>query len=279
MKTVADRTMRRPEPISLQRLKKKLQTNLIGKTVHSFSEVASTNDLAKEVGLIGAVEGTVIIAATQTHGKGRLGRKWVSPSGGIWLSTILRPKLSPKEIPKLTLMTSLAVVGAISQLFDLKSEVKWPNDVLINARKICGILTEAITRGDVTNFVVVGIGINANIELDSLPRQVRENATSLKHELKGEIDRERLLCAVLENMEHYYVRLVSGRFKSILREWKALCSFLGSYVEVTSLEGKIEGQAIDVDEDGGLLVRLQDGTLRKVLSGDINLKLGAVENT
>ena len=96
--------------------------------------------------------------------------------------------------------------------------------------------------------------------------------------MKGEIDRERLLCAVLENMEHYYVRLLSGRFKSILREWKALCRFLGSHVEVTSLEEKIEGHAIDVDEDGGLLVRLQDGTLRKVLSGDINLKRGAVEN-
>lgn len=270
--------MRRPEPISLQRLKKKLQTNLIGKTVHNFSEVASTNDLAKEMAVIGAREGTILIAATQTHGKGRLGRTWVSPSGGIWLSTILRPKLNSNEIPKLTLMTSLAVASAIGQLFDLKSEVKWPNDVLVNARKICGILTEANTRNDVTNFAVVGIGINANIELDTLPKQVRENATSLKHELKREIDRERLLCAVLENMEHYYVRLISGRFKSILKEWKALCSSLGSYVEITNFEEKIEGQAIDVDEDGGLLVRLQDGTLRKVLSGDIKLKRGAVEN-
>ena len=264
--------MRKTEPIRLQKIKEKLQTRFIGKTIHCFSEVASTNDLAKEMAAIGAKEGTVIIAETQTSGKGRLGRKWTSPKGGIWLSTILRPKLSAKDIPKITLMTSLAVAKAISQLFNLKTEVKWPNDVLINAKKVCGILTEANTRGDITNFVVVGIGINANIEYASLPKQVRKNATSLKHELKREIDREQFLRVLLEKMEHYYVMLINGKFNPVLKEWKSLCGFLGSYVEVTSWEEKIEGWAIDVDENGALIIKLHDGTLRKVLSGDVSLK-------
>lgn len=264
--------MRRTEPIRLQRIREKLQTKVIGKTIHCFSEVASTNDLAKEMAAIGAKEGTVIIAETQTRGKGRLGRKWASPRGGIWLSTILRPKLSAKDIPKLTLTISLAVAKAINQLFNLKTEVKWPNDVLINARKVCGILTEANTRGDKTNFVVVGIGINANIELDSLPKKVRENATSLKHVLKREIDREQFLRVLLEKFERYYVMLAKGKFNSVLKEWKSLCGFLNSYVEVASLEEKIEGWAIDVDENGALIIRLRDGTLREVLSGDVNLK-------
>ena len=271
MKTTADRTMRKPEPIRLQRIKEELLTKLIGKTIHYFSEVSSTNDLAKEMAAIGAKEGTVIIAETQTSGKGRIGRKWASPRGGIWLSTILRPKLSAKDVPKLTLMTSLVVAKTTSQLFNLKTEVKWPNDVLVNAKKVCGILTEANTSGDITNFVVVGIGINANIELDSLPKQVRENATSLKHELKREIDREQFLRVLLEKMEHYYIMLAEGKFNPILKEWKSLCGFLDSYVEVTSWEEKIEGWAIDVDENGALIIRLQDGTLRKVLSGDVSL--------
>jgi len=263
--------MRNTKPIRPQKIKEKLQTKIIGKTIHYFSEVTSTNDLAKEMASIGTKEGTVIIAETQTRGKGRLGREWASPKGGIWLSTILRPKLSAKNVPKLTLMTSLAVAKTISQLLNLKTEVKWPNDVLINAKKVCGILTEANTKGDVTNFVVVGIGINANIEPHSLPKEVRENATSLKHELKREINREQFLRVLLEKMEHYYAMLTEGKFNPILEEWKSLCSVLGSYVEVTSLEEKIEGWAIDVDENGALIIKLQDGTQRKVLSGDVSL--------
>jgi BirA family biotin operon repressor/biotin-[acetyl-CoA-carboxylase] ligase len=263
--------MQKIEPIRLPKIKEKLQTKLIGKTIHHFSEITSTNDLAKEMATMGAREGTVILAETQTRGKGRLGRKWASPRGGIWLSTILRPKLSAKDTPKLTLMTSLAVAKTINQLFNLKTEVKWPNDVLINTKKVCGILTEAETRGGTTNFVVVGIGINANVELSSLPKQVRENATSLRHELKREIDREQFLRVLLGKMEHYYAMLAKGRFSQVLEEWKSLCGFLGSYVEVTSGEEKIEGWAIDVDINGALTMRLQDGTLRKVLSGDVSL--------
>ncbi len=264
--------MQKTEPIRLEKIKEKLQTEFIGKTIHYFSEVTSTNDLAKQIAALGAKEGTIIIAETQTRGKGRLGRKWTSPRGGIWLSTILRPELDARDVPKLTLMTSLAVAKTISQLFNLKPQVKWPNDVLIDAKKVCGILTEANTRGAKTDFVVIGIGINANINLDSLPRQVRETATSLKHELKREIDREQFLQILLEKMEHYYVMSARGNFDPILKEWRSLCRFLGSYIEVTSLNEKIEGWAVDVDRSGALIIRLRDGTIKKVLSGDVSFK-------
>ncbi len=272
MTTSADKTMQETEPIRLKKIKEKLQTEFIGKTIHYFSEVASTNDLAKQIAAIGAKEGTIIIAETQTSGKGRLRRKWASPRGGIWFSTILRPELDARDVPKLTLMTSLAVAKTISQLFQLRIEVKWPNDVLIDGKKVCGILTEANTRGTKINFVVVGIGINANINLDSLPRQVRETATSLKHKLKRKIDREQFLLIVLEKMENYYVMSVKGNFDSILKEWRSLCRFLGSYVEVTSVNEKIEGWAVDVDRSGALIIKLRDGTIKKVLSGDVSFK-------
>lgn len=262
--------MPRTEPLSPEKIEEKLQTKLIGKTVHCFSEVASTNDLAKELATIGAKEGTVIIAETQTSGKGRLNRRWASPKGGIWLSMILRPKLRTKNLPKLTLMTSLAVAKTIDQLFNLKPEVKWPNDVLVSGKKLCGILTQCSTTDDRIGFVVVGIGINVNFELDSLPKQVRENATSLKHELKREIDKEQFLSVLLEKIEHYYFMLTEGRSSLVLKEWKSLCGLLNSYVEIVDLKEKIEGWATDVDENGALIIKLQDGTLRKVLSGDVS---------
>jgi BirA family biotin operon repressor/biotin-[acetyl-CoA-carboxylase] ligase len=263
--------MRKTRSIEIRKIKENLQTKFIGKTIHHFFEIASTNDLAKEIASIGAQEGTTIIAETQTQGRGRLGREWVSPAGGLWFSIILRPKLNVKDIPKLTLITSLAVAKTISQLLNLKTKVKWPNDVLIKTKKVCGILTEANTREKTINFVVIGIGINANIELHSLPPQIRENATSLKQELKREINREQLLQVLLEKMEHYYLMLLKGKFDLILKEWKTLCDFLGSHVEVTTLKEKIEGVAIDIDKNGALIIKLQDGTLRRVLSGDVSL--------
>jgi BirA family biotin operon repressor/biotin-[acetyl-CoA-carboxylase] ligase len=263
--------MRKVDRIQVYKIKDKLQTKLFGKTIHHFSKVTSTNDLAKDMASLGAKEGTVVIAETQTRGKGRLSREWASPRGGIWLSTILRPKLDAEDAPKLTLMASLAVAQTINQLFKLKAEVKWPNDVLINGKKVCGILTEANTRGRVVNFVIIGIGVNANIELGSLPKEVRKTATSLRHKLKREINRERFLSILLEKMEHYYFMLTKGKFSQILKEWKNLCGFLGSYIEVTGLKEKIEGMAMDVDENGALIVRLQNGTLKKILSGDVTL--------
>ena len=192
--------------IGSKKIKDELQTDFIGQEIYSFTEVTSTNDMAKELAIKGAKEGTMVIAETQSRGRGRLGRKWVSPEGGIWFSLILRPKVDPEDALKLTLMAAAVVAKVISDMFKLEAEVKWPNDVIINGKKVCGILTEMSTKGGLVDFVVIGVGINANIDLDSFPKHLRKFLTSLKEELRENIDRKRFLCALLEKFEQCYKR-------------------------------------------------------------------------
>jgi len=254
------------------KVKARLKTSFIGRTIHFFRRVTSTNDIAKELAAKGAREGTVIVAETQTRGRGRLGREWASPAGGIWLSIILRPRVNPRDASKLTLTTSVAVARTINKLYHLKAEIKWPNDVQISGKKVCGILTEAVTIGKIADFAVVGIGVNANIDLQSLPEPLRGSTTSLKTELEKEINREQFLSALLREVESYYKAFTRDKFDSVLREWRSLCSHLGSPVKVTSFDETLKGRAFDVDKDGALLVELGDGTTRKVVSGDITVK-------
>jgi len=256
--------------IQPSKVKKNLRTKFLARTVLYFRKLPSTNETAKQLAAIGTKEGTVVIAEIQTHGRGRLKRKWISPNGGIWLSIILRPKTETKHAPKLTLMVSVAVAKTINKLFLLKTEIKWPNDVLINHKKVCGILTEATTKDKKLDFVVVGIGINADFNLSALPAHIRKSSTTLKEELKKEIDRETLLCKLLEEVELYYNLFTKGKFDKILKEWRTLASFLGSHVVVTD-EEKIEGWATDIDEDGALHVKLKDQTTRKMTSGDLTI--------
>lgn len=263
--------MQKTEPIHLSKIKDGLGTKIFGHPILCFRELPSTNDIAKELAVRGAREGTVIVAETQTKGRGRLRRKWISPPGGLWLSIILRPKIEPKHAPKLTLLVSVAVAKTIAKLFPLKTEIKWPNDVLINHKKVCGILTEAKTEGEALDFVIVGIGINANFGVNALPTYLRDSSTTFKEELQKEIDREILLRSLLEETEYYYGMFKERKFDTILKEWRKLARFLGSYVEIVSGKEKIEGLAADIDRDGALLVKLKDQTTRKVSSGDITI--------
>ena len=253
-------------------LKKELKTRRTGRSIHYFSEVGSTNEKAKELASQGTAEGTVVMAETQRCGRGRLGRRWLSPSGGVWLSIILRPKASPKETLKLTLTTAVAVAKTLHKMFGLDAEIKWPNDVLIEGKKVCGILVEASTRNDKLEYAIVGIGINANIDVTLFPEKLRATATTLKHLLGRKIDREELVCSLLETFESYYNLLESDGFSLILDDWRRLATFLGCRVEVSSFEEKFEGVAVDADENGWLIIRLDDGCLRKVVSGDVSVR-------
>ncbi len=228
--------------------------------------------MAKELALMGTKEGTVIVAETQTRGRGRLSRKWVSPKGGLWFSIILRSKISARDAPKLTLVMSVAVAKTISKVFNLDAEIKWPNDVLINYKKVCGILTEANTKGEYLNFAVVGVGINANLSLHEIPANIRDSSTTLKEELKREIDCQAFLRVLLEEIERYYKAFTEGKFEAVRAEWKRLAKFLGSFVQVSSLDEKIEGWATDIDDNGALILRLRDQTTRKIFSGDVTLR-------
>jgi BirA family transcriptional regulator, biotin operon repressor / biotin---[acetyl-CoA-carboxylase] ligase len=229
--------------------------------IHYFPEIGSTMDAARELAKKGAEEGTIVIAEAQTQGRGRLSREWLSPEGGIYLTLILRPRISPAYAPRINLMASVAVAATIRKLFGLKAELKWPNDVLIAGKKMCGILAEMDAEMDVVNFVNVGIGINANT---SVP-QFKKTATSLKDALGREISRRAFLSALLVEIEQLLPLLMKA---DLLEEWKKLSATLNRDVIVMSLSEEVTGQAIDIDATGALILKSKDGSFRTVLVGD-----------
>ena len=251
---------------------REIQHTVLGYKIYCYGSVSSTNDIAKKIAAKTDEEKILILAETQKRGKGRLGRQWLSPKGGVWLSIILRPQISPKDASKLTFITSSTVAKTIKIMYGLKTEVKWPNDVVVSGRKISGILTEASTKENIVEFVVVGVGINANVDLESFPSSLRNSVTSLKHELGYEIKRKALTKNLLQNFEQRFRRLQQGLWNVLLQEWKSMATFLGEQVEVTSFDEVFVGEAWDVDETGALIIRLEDGTLKKVVVGDVTLR-------
>jgi len=268
-----------PTTIKVDKLQEGLKTKLFGKYIFFSREVDSTNNWAKELAELGALEGTAAIAETQTAGRGRLGRKWHSPKGGLWLSLILKPNLKPSETVKLVFLTSLAVAETLRELYGLKAETKWPNDVLVDGRKVCGILCETKTVGEKVEYAVLGIGVNANFNVDKeFPQELRETATSLENILGRKVALEELFKALLEKMEWLYQVFLKEGFTPILKKWKGYASFLGFEVEVFigGEDEKLEGTALDVDIDGALILRLKDGSVKRVFVGDLSLKIKRV---
>lgn len=257
------------------RIQKGLKTKLLGRKIYHYPEVVSTNDIAKKLIRGEAIEGgamhhivhgTVILAEIQTKGKGRLGRDWASPRGGIWLSCILSaPK--PQSASLLTLLTSVAVARAIQALTSLPVKIKWPNDLLVHGKKVAGILSEKVAE-----YVIVGIGVNLNVSPQALPENLRSLATSLKAESGEDIPQVKFIQILLKELEKIYLRLKEGEASIVLQEWKSLNTTLGSWVKVRSFTEVWEGQAVNVDREGYLLVRLADGTLKRVASGDVTLR-------
>jgi len=244
-----------------------LKTKIIGRKVYSYENIDSTNDTAYELAEEGAKEGTVIVAEQQRKGKGRIGRKWTSPKGGIYISLILRPKLMPTEVSKLTLIAAVSVAQAIRGTTGLRCLIKWPNDILIGRNKLCGILTELKAEQDATSFIVLGIGVNVNTKASLLPK----NATSICRELGREISKIDLTRLILEELENHYFVFRQGSFKAVIDEWKNLSAIFGRRVKVTAKTQTVEGQAIDIDEEGALIVRLDNGLHERILAGDVIL--------
>jgi len=240
----------------------------IGSKIYHFGEVDSTNDIAKELAL-GSDEGTVVIAETQKRGRGSFGKSWFSPKGGIWLSIILKPQISPTQIPLLTFASGIAVCKTIRKL-KLNARVGWPNDVLIDNKKVCGILSEAGLNGKV-NYVVVGIGINANVDIEAFPEDLKSHATSLKQELGKEISNEDVIQRIFDEMETVYNNFKKGDLTGILREWKRLSCTIKKKVKIRWANETIEGKALDIDKDGALIVRLKNGTIKKVTAGECRI--------
>ncbi|MBN2186853.1 MAG: biotin--[acetyl-CoA-carboxylase] ligase [Dehalococcoidia bacterium] len=229
--------------------------------IHYFREIGSTMDVAKDLAKKGAEEGTIIVAEHQTGGRGRLKREWLSPRGGIYFTLILRPKISPVYAPRINLMASVAVAKTIRKLFGLKAELKWPNDVLIEGKKVCGILAEMDAETDVINFVNLGMGINANTPIT----QLGEMATSLKDALGKEISRMELLSSMLTEIAKQQAVLTQ---EDLLEEWKSLSATLNKNVKVVTPGEEMIGQAVGIDTSGALMIRSKEGSLRTVIAGD-----------
>ncbi len=229
--------------------------------IHYFPEIGSTMDAARELAKKGAEEGTIVIAEAQTRGRGRLNREWLSPEGGIYFTIVLRPRISPAYAPRINLMVSIAVAATIRKLFGLKAELKWPNDVLIEGRKVCGVLAEMDAEMDVVNFVNVGIGINANT---SIP-QFEKTVTSLKDMLGREISRKEFLGVLLMEIERRQPLLMKV---DLLEEWKKLSMTLNKDVSIVAPGEVIVGRAIDIDTTGALIVKERNGSLKKAMAGD-----------
>ena len=253
--------------------KHRIPLSVLGYTIHRYARLASTNEAAKQIAKQGGKERTVIIAETQTRGKGRLGRQWVSPKGGIWLSILLRPEIDAKATARLTFVAATAVASTIHDTLGLEPEIKWPNDILIRRRKVCGILTETAARGDTIDFAILGVGINANTDLGAFPEGLQSAVTSLQNELGHSVDREALLQDFLRNFEQRYRCLLQRSWSPLLQEWKSFAKFLGERVAIDSIGEVFEGEAVDVDDAGALIVRLDNGALRKVVAGDVRLKI------
>jgi len=255
-----------PDRLLADEIAWELQTKLIGKKIYSFDSLDSTMDFAYELGLKNSPEGTIVCAETQKKGRGRMGRSWASPRyKGIYFSVILRPQIMPNEAPKLTILSAVAVREAIEKISGLNPLIKWPNDILVNDKKVAGILAEMQAETDAVKFVVIGIGINVNTDKSLLPPK----ATSLKEERGEEISRIVLLQEILRLIENYYFLFQDKGFSPIAEEWKKHSAILGHHVKILYHHKTIEGEAVDLDCDGALLVRKDSGFIEKVLAGDV----------
>ena len=244
------RLIARPDNLIKTEILSNLATVKWGKEyLYTFDEVDSTNEIAKSYALSGKPEGTVIVAEEQLRGKGRLGRTWVSPKGkGIWLSVIIRPDITPNKSPEITFVLAVGMVRAIYKALGLKAQIKWPNDILINGKKVAGILTELSAEIERVNYIVFGIGLNVNQMSIDFPEEFRNKAISLQMALGRNVSRVKVLKAMLEELEKVYNEYLQLGFDYILGEWKANTNTLGKEVQILMGNSKLEGKAIDIDQ-------------------------------
>ena len=263
-----------PDMIRPDDLRRSLTTTAIGRDVQLFPEVASTNTRAMELASHGAPEGTVVIAEMQTGGKGRLGRSWISPKGNLYLSVVLRPDLPMHKAPLITLMGAVVVAAAIRDSCGLTAGIKWPNDILIAGKKVCGLLTEMSAEQDRIRHVVLGIGVDVNMPLGELPAEIRAVTTTLAAEAGERIDRTAFACALLERLDRAYRAFLEDP-SAILREWESLNVTINSRVRISGAGESFEGRAAGIDPEGRLIVKQDDGAVRTVAAGDVTILKGS----
>ncbi len=261
-----------PDVFSASELKSRIRNQWAGRELYFYGETGSTNTDAKRLGEEGAPHGTVVAADMQTAGRGRRGRTWESPAGkDIYFSILLRPEFAPDKAAGLTLVMALAVARAVEEKCGVEAGIKWPNDVVVNGKKICGILTEMTVETDYIQHVVTGVGINVN--MDSLPEEIRESATSLFLESGKKTARAELLQAVLERFEEYYGKYAADLgMDSILGEYNARLVNRDRQVRVLDPKGEWEGVAKGINASGELLVETSAGRTVEVYAGEVSVR-------
>jgi BirA family biotin operon repressor/biotin-[acetyl-CoA-carboxylase] ligase len=270
--------------VIVESIRKKLKTKLIGRQIYYYEEVGSTQELAIHLAEndTETVSGTAILAEHQDRGKGRNNSKWISPSGGIWLSIILKPNMPANKSPLLKFVAALAVCDAIARKTGLESKVKWPNDILINHKKVCGILLDIATKGSSIEYAVIGIGINANVNIRQILSCIPDykgndvGVTSLKNELSGKyVNRPSFLKLLFERLEHYYGYLEKEDLGGvvILNQIKDRLDILNAVVTIQQTDKTIEGIVVGLGLDGSLLLKKNDGSLIEVISGETRLRV------
>jgi BirA family biotin operon repressor/biotin-[acetyl-CoA-carboxylase] ligase len=262
-----------PLDLAPEKIRAALRSRLIGRPLVVLGEVGSTNDHIMAAGRAGSPEGLAVLADRQTAGRGRLGRAWASPPGvGVYTSILLRPRQPARHSPLLTLVAGLTVADAIAGITGLAPRLKWPNDVLVDGRKVAGILTEMASLDAWVGYVVIGIGINVNHGAGDFPEDLRLAATSLLLAAARPIPRGDVAAEVYNGLDRWYQVFCEGRFEAILAGGRDRSATLGQPVEVLGGEGGWEGLAEDLDADGALLVREEGGGLRRVLASDVSIR-------
>ncbi|MSR64407.1 MAG: biotin--[acetyl-CoA-carboxylase] ligase [Verrucomicrobiae bacterium] len=271
------RLLRCPEVLLPDELKARLRVGsptaepVIGRDIIVYKQTDSTSNVIDRLALDGIAEGVVVFAETQTKGRGRRGRTWISPSGsGLWLSVLLRPNWPPQAVTRITILSAVALVEALREVTGIVAEIKWPNDVLVNGRKLAGILTEMETDSDQVRFVTLGIGVNVR-HID-FPPELQNIATTVEDACDQPVRRADLAAALLLALDRLYAKTVAGEFEPIRRQWGEHSSTLGKRVAMQIGTQCVEGQAMALDENGSMLVRTDNGRIEHVIGGDVVLE-------
>lgn len=253
-----------------EEIQKGLVSKRLGKRIHCLAEIPSTNLHAYQQAQEGVAEGEVFIAEAQTHGRGRMGRSWVSPPyANLYLSVILRPKLRPDQAPQITLMAAVAVAETVQSFLGFAPEIKWPNDILVKGKKLSGVLAESSFELKRLVFVVLGIGINLNYPREMMPEAIRESATSLMTLTEEPVDRCLFTRQLIQDLDRWYGEFEGQGFAVIRQRWESFFGLRGKDVRVEMAEQRIFGKARGIDRDGALILEDERGTLQKIFAGDL----------
>ncbi len=259
----------------IEELRQARKGRLVGGEILFFPEVDSTNQRARDYSLEGAREGLVILAESQSKGKGRLGRPWQSPRGvNLYASIILRPPFPPAGAQQITLLAGVAGANALARATGLDACIKWPNDIFIHGKKVAGILSEMEAAGTETRFIILGLGVNVNWRKEDIPPDLQETATSLRAEAGKEFSRAKVAAELFEELEKEYALFLKERFSPRLRdEWNRLSWINQKWATLTVMDKKYEGRVLGLDTDGALLLVNQEGKIQRFIAGDVSLRL------